>query len=312
MRNSTRFNRHLASPCEVVGISLALLGCSSRPAGDDTEASFHALAVSSSAIYTIAGVASGRCVQIAGQSLANSARAQLATCSNSASQQFQFPVLSGSYYHVVNVASGKCLDVQSKSTANGAAVIQYTCGSGTNQQWAITNNPDGSVRLTARHSGKVMEANQGGTADGTYIVQWTSSGAAYQEFKLAARGTAAPEAQAAMVVRPEAQAARPEAQAARPEAQAELRPQAAIPLPGQHGGRHQWWRLVVGWHPTGGISTAPEDQRYRHLVGMLPWLQPISTLPTEQRHSMWKELRCSAGCRTTQMGMRFSQPIRYR
>ena len=187
MRNSLESGRHLTS-LGIAGISLALLGCSSGPLSDNLETSFHELTVDPNATYTIVGVASGKCVQIAGQSMANSARAQLGACSNSTSQQFRFPVYSGSYRHIVNVASGKCLDVQSKSTANGAAVIQYTCGSGTNQQWSVTTNTNGSVRLTARHSGKVMEANLGGTADGTYIVQRTSSGAAYQQFNLTLPG----------------------------------------------------------------------------------------------------------------------------
>ena len=187
MRNSLKFIHHWT--LSVVGISLALLGCSSGSPIEETETSSQTLTVDPNATYTITGVASGKCVQIAGQSLANSARAQLEPCSNSASQQFHFPVYSGSYHHIVNVASGKCLDVQSKSTANGAAVIQYTCGSGTNQQWSVTTNTNGSVRLTARHSGKVIEANQGGTADGTYIVQWTSSGANYQQFNLTVSGS---------------------------------------------------------------------------------------------------------------------------
>jgi alpha-L-rhamnosidase len=189
MRRSAEFNRHLVLWCHVVGIALAFLGCSAGRSGDNLETSFHALTVDPNAIYTIAGVASGECVQIAGLSLANSARAQLSTCSASASQQFRFSQVAGGYYNIVNAASGKCLDVQSKSTANGAAIIQYTCNGGTNQQWSITTNTNGSVRLTARHSGKVMEANQGGTADGTYIVQWAWSGAAYQQFQPATGGT---------------------------------------------------------------------------------------------------------------------------
>ena len=168
MRRSAEFNRHLVLWCHVVGIALAFLGCSAGRSGDNLETSFHALTVDPNAIYTIAGVASGECVQIAGLSLANSARAQLSMCSASASQQFRFSQVAGGYYNIVNAASGKCLDVQSKSTANGAAVIQYTCNGGTNQQWSVTTNTNGSVRLTARHSGKVMEANQGGSADGTY------------------------------------------------------------------------------------------------------------------------------------------------
>jgi rhamnogalacturonyl hydrolase YesR len=167
------------------------MGCSAGTAGDEGEISFQALTVDSGATYTIVGVASGKCVAIAGASLANSARAILATCASSTSQRFKFPVASGSYYNIVNVASGKCLDVQSKSTANGAAIIQYTCNGGTNQQWSVTTNTNGSVKLTARHSGKVMQPNQGASADGTYMVQSASSSVPYQQFNLAGTGGAA-------------------------------------------------------------------------------------------------------------------------
>ena len=113
MRRSAEFNRHLVLWCHVVGIALAFLGCSAGRSGDNLETSFHALTVDPNAIYTIAGIASGKCVQIAGLSLANSARAQLSTCSASASQQFRFSQIAGGYYNIVNAASGKCLDVQS-------------------------------------------------------------------------------------------------------------------------------------------------------------------------------------------------------
>jgi endo-1,4-beta-xylanase len=99
------------------------LACSSGPPSDSLEISSEALTVDPSATYTIAGVTSGRCVQIAGQSLANSANAQLATCLNSPNQQFRFALVSGRHFDIVNMASGKCLDVQAKSTANCAAVI---------------------------------------------------------------------------------------------------------------------------------------------------------------------------------------------
>ncbi len=189
MSNSLQSSHNWLSLFRVIGISLALLGCFSGKPSSDRETSLNALTVDSSSMYTIVGVASGKCVQIAGLSLANSARAELTTCASSTSQQFRFPLVSGSYFNVVNVASGKCLDVQSKSTANGAAVIQYACNGGTNQQWSVTTNSNGSVRLTARNSGKVMEANQGGTANGTYIVQWASSGTTYQQFNLTVAGT---------------------------------------------------------------------------------------------------------------------------
>ncbi|MET9913628.1 RICIN domain-containing protein [Streptomyces sp. NPDC006476] len=44
-------------------------------------------------------------------------------------------VTSGSYVNIKARASGECLDVSGASTANSAAIITYTCNGGTNQQW---------------------------------------------------------------------------------------------------------------------------------------------------------------------------------
>lgn len=48
-----------------------------------------ALIYDPSATYTIQGVASGKCVQVAGSSTANSANAQIQPCSGAGAQQFQ-------------------------------------------------------------------------------------------------------------------------------------------------------------------------------------------------------------------------------
>ncbi|MGW1559883.1 RICIN domain-containing protein [Streptomyces sp. NPDC002144] len=44
-------------------------------------------------------------------------------------------VTSGSYVNVKARSSGECLDVSGASTANSAAIITYSCNGGTNQQW---------------------------------------------------------------------------------------------------------------------------------------------------------------------------------
>jgi len=271
-------------------------------------------------------------------SLANSARAQLSTCSASASQQFRFSQVAGGYYNIVNAASGKCLDVQSKSTANGAAIIQYTCNGGTNQQWSITTNTNGSVRLTARHSGKSWRQTKEEPPDGTYIVQWAWSGAAYQQFQPATGGTGGAggsggaTSSGGMTSSVEQQAWVARRARAEPRAQAVRRMQAGRrtqPERWTQAGRRtqpeRWTQaapLLPGAAPGASSMVARRHREarrqaefrlaweaQRHRVGMLLWLQPISTLPTERRRSVWKAPLCSAGFRTTRMGMRFSLPI---
>ncbi|MEP6655329.1 MAG: RICIN domain-containing protein, partial [Myxococcales bacterium] len=145
-----------------------------------------AISINPSAVYTIRGVASGKCVEILAASTANSAKVQINSCAaTSAAQTFRLQVASGTFYNVVNTNSGKCLDVSGKLTTDGAAVIQYQCNGGTNQQWTLTDTSGGAVRLTARHSNKVMEVNGGATANGTAIVQRTWSGATHQQFVVA-------------------------------------------------------------------------------------------------------------------------------
>jgi len=110
--------------CHVVGIALAFLGCSAGRSGDNLETSSIALTVDPNAIYTIAGVASGECVQIAGLILANSHAPNSPRVRPRPASSFRFSQVAEAINNIVNAASGKCLDVQSKSTANGAAIIQ--------------------------------------------------------------------------------------------------------------------------------------------------------------------------------------------
>ncbi|HTN82516.1 MAG TPA: RICIN domain-containing protein, partial [Sorangium sp.] len=137
---------------------LALSACISAEQADEDgyelDESAESVTIDTAATYTLVGVQSGKCVDVAGGSTADAAAMQIATCNGSTRQQFRMESAGGGYYRIRNVNSNRCLDVAGASTSDGAAVQQYSCWTGENQQWSFTDVATGVVRLTARNSGK--------------------------------------------------------------------------------------------------------------------------------------------------------------
>ncbi len=162
-------------------------GCGSQ--GPDASAvGTEARGLTVDTVYTVVGVQSGRCMNIAGSSTADLAAVELRDCSGGTGQQFRLEAAASGYYTLRAVGSGKCLDVRGASTSAGAGIIQYTCHGGTNQQWSTTDLGNGAVRIAARSSGMVLDANGARTANGTTIIQWPSTGGTNQQWKLTAAG----------------------------------------------------------------------------------------------------------------------------
>jgi len=125
---------------------------------------------------------SGKCLDVRGQSTANSAAITQYTCNGGTNQQWRVQSISGGYYQIVARNSEKCLDVNSASTADGATLIQYTCGSGTNQQWSLVDSGDGYISLKARHSGKCADVPSSSTAENVQLKQYPCNGGYNQQF----------------------------------------------------------------------------------------------------------------------------------
>ncbi|WP_420878151.1 endo-1,4-beta-xylanase [Sorangium cellulosum] len=168
--------------------ALALVACGPAEELDEDGFDFgdaaESVTIDAAATYTIVGVQSGKCVEVAGGSTADGAGVQIAACNGSARQQFRIESASGGYYRIRNVGSDRCMDVASASTTDGARVQQYSCWTGENQQWSFADVTGGAVRLTARHSGKSLDVYGRGTADGTAVIQWASNGGTNQQFRL--------------------------------------------------------------------------------------------------------------------------------
>jgi hypothetical protein len=143
-----------------------------------------ALVIKGDATYALMAVGANKCVQFQGQSTGDGARAQIATCAETAAQQFKLQAVTGGYQSIINVKSSLCLEIAGSSHDNGAAVQQSACRATPNQQWIIADAPEGNVRLVARHSGKVIDVQGAVATEFTNLIQWPYSGDPNQRFKL--------------------------------------------------------------------------------------------------------------------------------
>ncbi|MEJ2858563.1 MULTISPECIES: ThuA domain-containing protein [unclassified Saccharothrix] len=115
--------------------------------------------------------ASGKCVDVSGNSSADGARIQLWSCHTGTNQQW---TVDGSTLK----ALGKCMDAA--GTGDGSAVRLWTCNGGANQRW--TANTNGSLVNAA--SNKCLDANGGSSADGTQLIVWSCHGGTNQRWTL--------------------------------------------------------------------------------------------------------------------------------
>jgi len=135
--------------------------------------------------YQAQSAASSLCLDIAGASTANGARAQQTSCNAAAaSQAFEFVGDAGGSYRVTDVNSGKVLDVTDQSLANGARIQQWAPGGSDNQRWNLAVDGAGYT-LRARSSGRCMDVVDKSLAVGAEIQQWDCAGSSNQRWALA-------------------------------------------------------------------------------------------------------------------------------
>jgi hypothetical protein len=118
----------------------------------------------------IVGVQSGKCVDVAGGSTADSTRIDLFTCNGGAAQAIRHT--AAGELRVL----GKCLDAMNQGTADGTPIILYTCKGQQNQKWTLA--PDGTIRGV--QSNLCLDATAEGTANGTLLELYTCNGGANQ------------------------------------------------------------------------------------------------------------------------------------
>jgi hypothetical protein len=128
---------------------------------------------------------SGKCLDVAGISMAALAPMQQWACWGGDNQKFLFSPVAGGY-EITAKNSGLQLDVYGQDTNDGAAIIQYPFWGGTNEIWQVTPTADGYVTLVPANSGKCLNIGGSSDADGALMEQRTCSGVDSEKWSLTA------------------------------------------------------------------------------------------------------------------------------
>ncbi|HEX5685820.1 MAG TPA: RICIN domain-containing protein [Ideonella sp.] len=139
-------------------------------------------------VYNATAASSGLCLDIAGASPDNGAKAQQSTCDKKAtSQNFEIIGDAGGSYRITNINSGKALDIADRSLANGARAQQWVPGNSDNQRFEITADGTGHA-IRAKHSGRCLDVVDNSKLPGAEIQQWDCAGSANQRWQLKPKG----------------------------------------------------------------------------------------------------------------------------
>jgi hypothetical protein len=118
-----------------------------------------------------------KCVDIAGASQANGARATLSPCNGGPNQQLTFTAAGE-----LRVYGDRCLDVNfagGPQGVDGDYVQIWTCQGQYNQRWQLT--PGGQI---VDGNGRCLDVPGGNTATGTALIVWTCNGGPNQRWVL--------------------------------------------------------------------------------------------------------------------------------
>ncbi|MGO4427987.1 ricin-type beta-trefoil lectin domain protein, partial [Streptomyces sp. MCAF7] len=122
---------------------------------------------------TIAGVASGRCVDVPNQSQTAGTQVELWDCNGGSNQQW-----TDTSAGELRVYGSDCLDAAGQGTSPGTKVDIWDCNGGSNQKWTL--HADGTI--TGVQSGLCLDATGAGTANGTLLQLWTCNGSSNQKW----------------------------------------------------------------------------------------------------------------------------------
>ncbi|MEU5784554.1 PQQ-dependent sugar dehydrogenase [Micromonospora lupini] len=123
---------------------------------------------------TVVGVASGRCLDVVGNSRTPGAGINIYDCVGQPNQAWTFTTAGELRVYDATM----CLDVVGQDTSAPAALQVYGCTGGANQRWRI--NADGSI--VGVQSGLCLDVTGGGTANSTTVGLWTCNGQANQRW----------------------------------------------------------------------------------------------------------------------------------
>jgi len=134
--------------------------------------------------YTITSAFSGKCVDIAAASTADSAQVQQYQCNGTGAQKFALTNMGQGWYRLINTNSGKAIDIAAASTADGAKVQQYADNGTSAQRFSIKPGSDATTFvITNENSAKCLDVADWSTNDSGKIQQWTCTAAVNQAWR---------------------------------------------------------------------------------------------------------------------------------
>lgn len=135
-------------------------------------------------VYKLINPNSGKALDVAGGSTADSTNVQIYEDNNSSAQEWRITSLGDGAYTLVNTNSGKALDVAGTGTADGTNVhIWQDYGGNPAQRWVLIPSNNG-WKLINPNSGKALDVAGSSTANGTNVQIWTDYGNAAQTWQL--------------------------------------------------------------------------------------------------------------------------------
>jgi hypothetical protein len=137
--------------------------------------------------YKICNKYTGKCLEVAGSSTANSAVIDQRTYTAAANQKWIITQISPKKYKVVNVNSGKAMDITGAKTVDGTPLIQSTYSGAANQLWSFTSLQDqpGFYEVNPTSKMTLSIAPAGGlTTDGNAVQERTYDGADFEKWTI--------------------------------------------------------------------------------------------------------------------------------
>ncbi|MEU8177383.1 non-reducing end alpha-L-arabinofuranosidase family hydrolase, partial [Microbispora hainanensis] len=138
-------------------------------------------APASAAAAPLVSAASGRCLDVSGNTDALGTALQIWDCNGQANQAFEFT--SSGELRTFN--GTRCVDAYNMGTTNGTKVVIWSCNGQTNQKWR--QNSDGSI--VGVQSGLCLDVVGAGTSNGSQIQLYSCWGGDNQKWTVRGGGS---------------------------------------------------------------------------------------------------------------------------
>lgn len=123
--------------------------------------------------FRIRNYHSGSCLEVPGNSKANSVQIDQWSCirGRKTNEDWYLDFVDDNFFRIRNRHSGKCMNVEGNSWYNGARIIQYTCGNYQNELFYKTLRKDNFFWIVGT-SGRGFNIEGASQDNGARLIQW--------------------------------------------------------------------------------------------------------------------------------------------